>query len=83
MLQVYKKINKSVVEVDPELIVEGYDFNDQWIHMSNPTDKEIELISSMAGIPEDMIKAALDAEERAHIDKEDGVVCAITDIPIT
>lgn len=83
MLQVYKKINKSIVEVDPELIVEGYDFVDQWVHMSNPTDKEIELISRSLNIPEDMLKAALDSEERAHIDKEDGVICAITDIPIT
>lgn len=83
MLQVYKKINKSVMEVDQELIVPGYDFSDQWIHMSNPTDKEIELISKELNVPEDMIKAALDSEERAHIDKEDGVICAITDIPIT
>lgn len=83
MLQVYKKINRSVMEVDPELIVKGYDFTDQWIHMSNPTDKEIELVSSATLIPEDMIKAALDSEERAHIEKEDGVLMSVVDIPIT
>ena len=33
MFQVYKKINKSVVEVDKELIIDGYDFTDQWIHI--------------------------------------------------
>ncbi len=83
MLQVYKKVNKSVLEVAPELIVEGYDFADQWIHMSNPTDKEIELVAKSTAIPEDMIKAALDSEERAHVDKEDGILMAVTDIPIT
>ena len=83
MIQVYKKINKSVVEVDKELIVDGYDFSDQWIHMSNPTDKEIELISKSAAIPEEYLKAALDAEERAYIEKEDSVIMAVTDIPIT
>ncbi len=83
MLQVYKKLNKSVLEVAPELIVEGYDFADQWIHMSNPTDKEIELVAKSTSIPEDMIKAALDAEERARIEKEDGVIMTVTDIPIT
>lgn len=83
MLQVYKKLNKSVFEVDPELIVEGYDFSDQWVHMSNPTDKEIELVSCATQIPEDMIKAALDAEERAHIEKEDGILMSVVDIPIT
>lgn len=83
MLQIYKKINRSVMEVDPELVVAGYDFTDQWIHMSNPTDKEIELVSSATLIPEDMIKAALDSEERAHIEKEDGVLMSVVDIPIT
>lgn len=71
------------MEVDSELIVKGYDFTDQWIHMSNPTDKEIELVSSATLIPEDMIKAALDSEERAHIEKEDGVLMSVVDIPIT
>ena len=83
MIQVYKKINKSLVEVEPELIVEGYDFTDQWVHMSNPTDKEIELVCSSTLIPEEYVKAALDSEERAHIEKEDNVLMAVTDIPIT
>ncbi|MCM1306769.1 MAG: magnesium transporter CorA family protein [Bacteroides sp.] len=83
MFQVYKKINKSVVEVDRDLIVDGYDFADQWIHMSNPTDKELEFVSQAASIPEDYLKAALDSEERAHIEKEDGIIMSVTDIPIT
>lgn len=83
MLQVYKKLNKAIVTVDPDLIVEGYDFTDQWIHLSNPTDKEIEFVSAAVKVPEDMIKAALDAEERARIEKEDGVIMSVTDIPIT
>lgn len=83
MFQVYKKINKSVVEVDKELIVDGYDFSDQWIHMSNPTDKELEFVSLATAIPEEYLKAALDSEERAHIEKEDGVLMSVTDIPIT
>ncbi len=83
MLQVYKKVNKSTVKVAPELIVKGYDFDEQWIHMSNPTDKEIELISASLEIPEEMIKAALDEEERARIEREDDILLAITDIPIT
>lgn len=83
MLQVYKKINKSVLSIDPDIIVEGYDFKEHWIHMSNPTDKEIELVASSTHIPEEMLKTALDAEERAHIEKEDGILMCVTDIPIT
>ncbi len=83
MIQVYKKINKSIVEVDQDLIVDGYDFQDQWVHLSNPTDKEIEWVASSLSIDEEYIKAALDSEERAHIEKEDGTLMAVTDIPIT
>lgn len=83
MIQVYKKLNKSLVEVEPDLIVEGYDFTDQWVHMSNPTDKEIELVCKSTQIPEEYVKAALDSEERAHIEREDNVLMAVTDIPIT
>lgn len=69
MLQVYKKLNKATITVDSALIGENYDFRDHWIHMSNPTDKEIELISRVSGVPEDMIKAALDEEERARVER--------------
>ena len=83
MLQVFKKSSKFTVTVDPALVVEGYDFDEQWIHMFNPTDKEIEFISRRLEIPEDMIKAGLDEEERAHIEKEDDILLVVTDIPIT
>ncbi len=83
MLQIYKKDKRQVVSVDVESINSTYSFDDHWIHMSNPTDKEIELISAKTGIPDDMIKAALDEEERARIEKEDGILLAVTDIPIT
>ena len=59
MLQVYTKLNKSIVSVDPDLVVEGFDFSGKWVHMSNPTDKEIELVAGATHVPEDMIKAAL------------------------
>lgn len=85
MLQIYKKYNKSTITVDPDIIFEGYDFADHWIHMSNPTDKEIELIARATGVAEDMIKAALDEEERARVEKDDGTgaVLVVTDIPFT
>lgn len=85
MLQIYKKYNKSTITVDPDTIFEGYDFADHWIHMSNPTDKEIELIARATGVAEDMIKAALDEEERARVEKDDdtGAVLVVTDIPFT
>ena len=53
-----------------------------WINLENPSDREIEQVFEETGIPEDMLKAALDEEERAHIDYEDGVTLIVIDIPV-
>ncbi len=74
---------KALLQVPFEEVNENYDFTDHWIHLSNPTDKEIELIAKSLTIPEEMIKAALDEEERPRIEKDDdGILLSITDIPI-
>lgn len=52
-----------------------------WINLENPSDKELEEVSAATGISEEMLKAALDEEERAHIDSEDGNTMIIVDIP--
>ena len=44
-----------------------------WVNLENPSDLEVELVSKATGIPEDMLKAALDEEERARIDVDDDV----------
>ena len=53
-----------------------------WINLENPSDKEIEETSAATGIPEDMLKAALDEEERAHIETDDGCTLILVDIPV-
>lgn len=54
---------------------------DCWISMTNPTPLEIHQISSVCEIEEDVLKTALDAEERARIEKEDDYTLMIVDIP--
>ncbi len=54
----------------------------KWISLINPDDREIEKISSLTGISEENIKAALDEEERARIDKEDDCVMILLDVPL-
>lgn len=83
MITVYKKENNATVQLDTDLIPKDYNFTDHWIHLSNPTDKEIEYISNSTSIPEECFKAALDEEERARIEREDGIVTSVTDIPFT
>jgi magnesium transporter len=53
-----------------------------WIDMVNPTDDEVALVSSQTNVPDDMIKAALDEEERARTDFDDGCSMFIVDCPI-
>ncbi len=53
-----------------------------WIDLENPSDKEIEEVSAVTKISTDMLKAALDEEERARIETEDGNTLIIVDIPV-
>ena len=52
-----------------------------WIDMFNPTDDEIEDTSLVSGIPEEMLKAALDEEETARIERDEGVFMCLMDTP--
>ena len=53
-----------------------------WIDLENPSDLEIDEVCKNTGIPEDMIKAALDEEERAHIDNDGDYTLIVIDIPV-
>ncbi|MCH5157922.1 MAG: magnesium transporter CorA family protein [Clostridiales bacterium] len=53
-----------------------------WINLSNPSDLEVQQVCEKTNIPEDMIKAALDEEERAHIDVDDDNTLIVIDIPV-
>lgn len=53
-----------------------------WINLENPSDLEVERVSSKTKIPEDMLKAALDEEERARIDTDGDVTLILVDIPV-
>ena len=53
-----------------------------WIDMINPTDDEVEDVVKFSGVPEDMIKAALDEEERARTEFDEGCSMFVIDCPI-
>lgn len=55
-----------------------------WIDLISPLDREIEAVSAFTSIPEEMIKAALDEEESAHIDydKDNDFRLVIIDVPV-
>ncbi|MFI3228973.1 MAG: magnesium transporter CorA family protein [Bacillota bacterium] len=80
MIQIFNSANDILQEIDCD-ISRAIDVAHKWIHLTNPTDKEIELISRLTAIPEDMLKAALDEEERARLEIDDGVKLVLFDIP--
>lgn len=53
-----------------------------WIDLVNPTDDEAEDVCAMTGIPEEMIKAALDEEETARFERDEGISMCLLDTPI-
>lgn len=53
-----------------------------WVDMVNPGDNECDEVAALSGIPEDMIKAALDEEERARTETDDGCSMFVVDCPL-
>lgn len=53
-----------------------------WINLTNPSDNEVDLVSNITGIDEDMIKTVLDEEETAHIDYDKNFRMIVVNIPI-
>lgn len=53
-----------------------------WVDMVNPNDDECDEIAALTGVPEDMIKAALDEEERARTEFDDGCSMFVVDCPL-
>lgn len=52
-----------------------------WVDLVNPTDDEIEDAAAITGIPEETLKAALDEEETARIERDDGYFMCLVDTP--
>ncbi|MFA5449590.1 MAG: magnesium transporter CorA family protein [Clostridia bacterium] len=82
MIQIFKNTASGIAELSTDILVAGFVTSDKWIHLTNPTDKESELIERLTGIPEDMLKAALDDDERARIEQDDGSTLVLFDVPV-
>jgi magnesium transporter len=53
-----------------------------WINLIHPTDEEIERVVQSLNIPAYFLRDPLDEEERSRIEKEDGSLLIIVDIPV-
>ncbi|MDE6274100.1 MAG: magnesium transporter CorA family protein [Clostridiales bacterium] len=52
-----------------------------WVDLINPSDDEVEDVCALTGVSDEMIKAALDEEETARVDREDGNFLCLIDTP--
>lgn len=64
-------------------LVEIENFKEKcWMALTDPTDDECEDVSLATGIPEDMLKAPLDEEERARSEFDEGCSMFMVDCPV-
>jgi magnesium transporter len=55
---------------------------DCWVNMINPSEEELQRISVLLGVPLDYLFDPLDADERARIEFEDGVLLLVIRVPL-
>jgi magnesium transporter len=53
-----------------------------WINLTDPSREELELVSKSCDVDIDLLQAALDEEETPRIDKEEGAVLILVDLPV-
>ncbi len=53
-----------------------------WIHLCDPDKSEIVMVRDELELPEDFLRAALDEEEAARIETDEGSTLIVVDIPI-
>ncbi|MBQ7493767.1 MAG: magnesium transporter CorA family protein, partial [Selenomonadaceae bacterium] len=53
-----------------------------WINIVDPTPYELREVSALTQVEPDFLRAALDEEERSHLDVEEDSVMILTNVPI-
>lgn len=75
MIKIYKTLDGKLNE--QSAFEEG-----TWVHLTAPSDSEIQQVTSFFNVGEDQLKAALDEEERARIETEEGFTLFLVDVPL-
>ena len=75
MIKFYKSVNEEL------LPCESYE-EGAWINLTAPTEDEIKRVCELAGVDGELIRPALDEEERSRIEAEGGQTLILVDTPI-
>ncbi len=79
MLTVYKHDERGLIS--DETVADAT--KGSWINLVNPDLDELSLVNIMTEIPTDVLKAALDVEERSHVEVEDNYIFVVINIPVS
>ena len=82
MITVFKEAGKEVIKTDYESADNLEVESGSWIHISEPDAETIEKISKLTSISNELLLCALDDEESARIDTDDGDTLIVLDIPL-
>lgn len=82
MIRQYYEDNKKLVRKEINISEITDLIKGTWIEVTSPQGQEIEWLQSKLNVPAEFIMSALDEEETAHIDAEDGARLIILDVPI-
>ena len=78
MLEVFKH-NNGHLEDDLSIATAE---KGSWINVVNPDSNDLQIVSMVTEIPTDVLKMALDTEERSRVEIEDDYVFVVINIPI-
>ncbi|MFH1224929.1 MAG: magnesium transporter CorA family protein [Candidatus Diapherotrites archaeon] len=76
MMRISKKTLKGEFSTDLPEMPENC-----WVDLVRPSAEELEFVAKETGAPAEMLKAALDENERPRVESEDGCVLVIFSIP--
>jgi magnesium transporter len=74
MLQIFKTIQDELITIDH--FEEG-----NWVNLVNPDEEEIKAVCEGLNLESEYVRAALDEEERARIEYDNGQILIIVDVP--
>ena len=78
MITVYKHIEEELVsDSTVSDATKG-----SWVNLVNQDPDELSLINILTEIPTDVLKTALDMEERSHVELEDNYIFIVINIPV-
>ncbi len=77
MLTIYKSNCQTLYTLTAETVEKG-----AWFNLVNPTIEELARTAALTGVNPDMLKAALDEEERSRTEIDDDCLLVITNVPV-